>query len=140
MMIAVLAAVLATVIGTTSALAMNKLNFKGKSIFMSIMTATMVVPVVVAGAALYTTFVSGANTKTLTIGLISCNGARTMNLGDRYLLREGNPASFIVIDADSDFDALRNRAEVLTSVRNGKVLFRKKPTEFAEEMLTDKGI
>ncbi len=56
MMIAVLAAVLATVIGTTAALAMNKLNFKGKSIFMSIMIAPMVVPVVVVGAALYTTF------------------------------------------------------------------------------------
>ncbi len=140
MMIAVLAAVLATVIGTTAALAMNKLNFKGKSIFMSILIAPMVVPVVVAGAALYTTFVSGANTKTLTIDLISCNGARTMNLGDRYFLRESNPASFIVIDADSDFDALRNRVGVLTSVRNGKVLFRKKPTEFPEEMLTDKGI
>lgn len=47
------------------------------------------------------------------------------------ILMEGNPASFIVIDADSDFDALRNRAGVLMSVHNGKVLFRKKPTEFA---------
>ena len=56
MMIAVLAAVLATVIGTMGALAMNKLNFKGKSVFMSIMIAPMVVPVVVVGAALYTTF------------------------------------------------------------------------------------
>lgn len=56
MMIAVLAAVLATVIGTMGALAMNKINFKGKSVFMSIMIAPMVVPVVVVGAALYTTF------------------------------------------------------------------------------------
>lgn len=56
MMIAVLAAILATVIGTMGALAMNKLNFKGKSVFMSIMIAPMVVPVVVVGAALYTTF------------------------------------------------------------------------------------
>ena len=56
MMIAVLAAVLATVIGTMGALAMNKLNFKGKSVFMSVMIAPMVVPVVVVGAALYTTF------------------------------------------------------------------------------------
>lgn len=56
MMIAVLAAVLATVIGTMGALAMNKLNFRGKSVFMSIMIAPMVVPVVVVGAALYTTF------------------------------------------------------------------------------------
>lgn len=56
MIIAVLAAVLATVIGTMGALAMNKINFKGKSVFMSIMIAPMVVPVVVVGAALYTTF------------------------------------------------------------------------------------
>lgn len=56
MMIAVLAAVLATVIGTMGALVMNKINFKGKSVFMSIMIAPMVVPVVVVGAALYTTF------------------------------------------------------------------------------------
>lgn len=70
------------------------------------------------------------------LDLISCNGARTMNLGDEYYLKEGNPASFIVIDAVSDFDALRNRAGVLMSVRNGKVLFQKKPMEFEKEMLT----
>ncbi len=74
------------------------------------------------------------------LDLISCNGARTMNLGDRYFLKEGNPASFIVIDASSDFDALRNRAGVLMSVRNGNVLFRKKPVEFEKEMLTAHGL
>lgn len=74
------------------------------------------------------------------LDLISCNGARTMNLGDRYFLKEGNPASFIVIDASSDFDALRNRAGVLMSVRNGNVLFQKKPLEFEKEMLTAHGL
>ena len=74
------------------------------------------------------------------LDLISCNGARTMNLGDRYFLKEGNPASFIVIDASSDFDALRNRAGVLMSVRNGNVLFRKKPVEFEKKMLTAHGL
>ncbi len=74
------------------------------------------------------------------LDLISCNGARTMNLGDRYFLKEGNPASFIVIDASSDFDALRNRAGVLMSVRNGNVIFRKKPVEFEKEMLTAHGL
>lgn len=47
---------LATALGTMAALAMNKLEFKGKSLFMSIMIAPMVVPVVVVGVALYTTF------------------------------------------------------------------------------------
>ena len=74
------------------------------------------------------------------LDLISCNGARTMNLGDRYFLKEGNPANFIVIDASSDFDALRNRAGVLMSVRGGKVLFKKKPVEFEEELLTSHGL
>ncbi len=74
------------------------------------------------------------------LDLISCNGAKTMSLGDRYFLKEGNPASFIVIDAGSDFDALRNRAGVLMSVRNGKVLFKKKPTEFEKELLSSHGL
>ncbi|MGN0675594.1 MAG: ABC transporter permease [Oscillospiraceae bacterium] len=56
LIIAVVSAVLATALGTMAALAMNKLEFKGKSIFMSIMIAPMVVPVVVVGVALYTTF------------------------------------------------------------------------------------
>ena len=54
--IAVISAVIATALGTMAALAMNKLEFKGKSAFMSIMIAPMVVPVVVVGVALYTTF------------------------------------------------------------------------------------
>ena len=45
--IAVISAILATALGTMAALAMNKLEFKGKSLFMSIMIAPMVVPVVV---------------------------------------------------------------------------------------------
>lgn len=74
------------------------------------------------------------------LDLISSNGAKTLNLGESYYLREGNPASFIVIDAENDFDALRNRAGVLMSVRNGKVLFRKKPAEFYEEIPDSYGL
>ena len=68
------------------------------------------------------------------LDLISANGAKTMNLGESYFLRAGNPASFIVLDAESDFDALRRRAGVLMSVRNGKVLFKKKPAEYEAEL------
>lgn len=56
LIIAVISAVLAAALGTMAALAMNKLEFKGKSIFMSAMIAPMVVPVVVVGVALYSTF------------------------------------------------------------------------------------
>ncbi len=64
------------------------------------------------------------------LDLISANGAKAMCLGERYFIRENNPASFIVIDAVSDFDALRNRAGVLMSVRNGRVLFKKQEPTF----------
>lgn len=59
------------------------------------------------------------------LNLITANGAKALHLGDDYFLKEGNPASFIVINAENDFDALRRRAEVLMSVRNGKALFQK---------------
>lgn len=74
------------------------------------------------------------------LDLISRNGAKTMHLGDSYFIREGNPASFIVIDAENDFDALRNRAGAVMSVRKGKVLFEKKPVEYSRNVLSEYGI
>lgn len=56
LLIAIVTAVLATTIGTMAAVAMQKLEFKGKSVFMSLMIAPMVVPVIIIGVALYTTF------------------------------------------------------------------------------------
>lgn len=74
------------------------------------------------------------------LDLISRNGAKTLHLGDEYYIREGNPASFIVIDAENDFDALRNRAGAVMSVRKGKVLFEKKPVEYSRNILSEYGI
>ena len=59
------------------------------------------------------------------LDLVTVNGAKTLCLGEDYALREGNPASFIVIDADDDLDAIRRGADVLMSVRRGRILMRK---------------
>lgn len=56
LVIAVIVAVIATVIGTLAAVAMQKLNFKGKGLFMGLMISPMVIPVVIIGVALYSTF------------------------------------------------------------------------------------
>ena len=56
LLIAILTALLATAIGTMAAVAFEKLEFRGKSVFMSLMIAPMVVPVIITGVALYTTF------------------------------------------------------------------------------------
>lgn len=62
--------------------------------------------------------------------LITSNGARCLNIHDRYGLEAGKPANFIVLDESSVFDAIRNRVSVLASVRNGEFLFRRKEVEY----------
>lgn len=65
---------------------------------------------------------------------ITVNGAKTLNLGDGYSMKEGNKASFIVIDAPNEFEAVRERAGVVLSVREGETLMKKIP----EKIVVDK--
>jgi cytosine deaminase len=66
------------------------------------------------------------------LDLVTINGAKTMNITERYGIEEGKPANFIVLDAESEFEAICERAGTLASVRNGEFLYRKNPAEFAE--------
>lgn len=59
------------------------------------------------------------------LDLVTINGAKAMNLENSYGLDLGKSANFIVLDASSPYDAIRNRAECLASVRNGEFLFKK---------------
>ena len=62
--------------------------------------------------------------------LITYNGARCLNIHDKYGIEVGKDANFIVLDGDSPWDCIRRRVGVLASVRKGEFLFKKKPTEF----------
>ena len=64
------------------------------------------------------------------LDLITYNGARCLNIGDRYGLDVGKDANFIVLNGDSSFDVIRNRANVLASIRKGEYLFKQKPVEY----------
>lgn len=66
--------------------------------------------------------------------LITYNGAKCLNIQDKYGLQEGKEANFIVLDETNVFDAIRKRVPVLMSVRKGKTLFKKKPQEFEVEL------
>lgn len=57
---------------------------------------------------------------------ITVNGAKTLHLSD-YGIREGSSASFIVIDAPNEFEAVRERAGIIRSVRKGRTIFEKEP-------------
>ena len=65
---------------------------------------------------------------------VTTNGAKTMCVSD-YGFKEGNSANFVVLDADNVFDAVRNTASTILSVRNGEVIMRKQP----EKVLTEYG-
>ena len=69
--------------------------------------------------------------------MVTTNGAKAMNLQKEYGLEAGKPASFLVLDADSSFEAVRNRVGVLRSVRRGQELFTRQPAvaEVAVEFL-----
>lgn len=64
------------------------------------------------------------------LDLITYNGAKALYIQDEYGFDEGKPANFIVLDAPNEFEAIRNRAECLSSVRNGEFLFKKAKREF----------
>lgn len=59
------------------------------------------------------------------LDLITYNGAKTLNVEDQYGLEAGKPANFLVLDADTPFEAVRQRADVLASIRHGEYLFKK---------------
>ena len=53
---------------------------------------------------------------------------------ERYGLEAGKPASFLVLDADSPFEAVRQRADVLASVRDGDYLFKRPEPSYEVEL------
>jgi len=63
------------------------------------------------------------------LDLITINGAKTLNIEKNYGIKEGNQANFIVIDSESEYEAVRCQAPVIYSIRNGEVLVETKPAE-----------
>lgn len=57
---------------------------------------------------------------------VTDNGAKTMCIKD-YGIKEGNSANFVVLDETNVFDAVRNSASTILSVRHGKVIMEKQP-------------
>lgn len=61
------------------------------------------------------------------LDFITKNGAKTLSIEEGYEFKVGNCANFIVLDAPDEFTAIRERAHVIRSVRNGKTIIEKIP-------------
>lgn len=72
--------------------------------------------------------------------LITYNGAKVMQLEDQYGIEQGKPANFIVLDAYDTYEAVRERSDVLASIRSGEYLFRRasRKNEVSHALLEDK--
>lgn len=63
------------------------------------------------------------------IDLVTANSAKTLNIQDAYGIETGKPASFIVLSAENEYEAIRKQASVRYSFRNGKKIAETKPSE-----------
>lgn len=54
--------------------------------------------------------------------MVTWNGAKTLNVSDRYGVAIGKPANLIVLDANDRYDAIRRRATVRYVISQGKLL------------------
>lgn len=64
---------------------------------------------------------------------ITTNGAKTMRVDD-YGLEKGKSANFVVLSDNNVIDAVRNTSHVLLSVRQGRVIMRKKREELTTKL------
>ena len=62
--------------------------------------------------------------------MITVNPARLLML-DGYGIAEGNPANLIILDADSEFDAIRLTCDVSYVIRNGRIMCKTQPAKRA---------
>lgn len=63
------------------------------------------------------------------IDLITNNSAKTLDIEEQYGVEEGKPANLIVLEAASEYDAIRKQASVLYSIRNGEIIAETKPRD-----------
>lgn len=61
------------------------------------------------------------------LDFITVNGAKTLNIETEYGIEINNDANFIVLNAETEFQAICDRVSVLSSVRKGETLFNRIP-------------
>lgn len=59
------------------------------------------------------------------LDFVTDHSATALHLGERYGIEAGRPANLVVLDADSDYDALRRQAKEALSIRSGKIVMRR---------------
>ncbi|MCM3653820.1 cytosine deaminase [Metabacillus litoralis] len=78
---------------------------------------------------LHACHMTGYNDIVTALNLITSNGAKTLNIEENYGIKKGNKANLVVINTESEYEAVRCQSPVLYSIRNGEVIVETKPAE-----------
>ncbi|WP_413694302.1 cytosine deaminase [Psychromonas sp. KJ10-2] len=68
------------------------------------------------------------------LDLITDNGAKTLNITDRYGIEIDKPANFIILEGYDDANVIQRQGEVLWSIREGKVLTCRQPSILTQQV------
>lgn len=85
-------------------------------------------PLAAAGLLMCYAHLSGYKQISQLVDMISVNSAKTMMI-EGYGIAEGNPANLVILDAETDFDAVRLTAEALYVIRKGEIISQTKPAQ-----------
>ena len=80
-----------------------------------------------ANLLLHTAHLSGRSQAPALFDMITGKAARVLNIADDYGIEPGRPASFLVLDAVNELQALRLIPEVLYGIRKGRIITRTEP-------------
>jgi len=80
-----------------------------------------------ANLLLHTAHMSGYSQVFRLFRMITGNSAETLGVSDSYGIAPGKDASFLVLDAEDEFDAIRLQSECLWSVRRGRIVSQSVP-------------
>eukprot|EP01022_Parablepharisma_sp_SALTPOND_P017187 TRINITY_DN2694_c1_g2_i1.p1 TRINITY_DN2694_c1_g2~~TRINITY_DN2694_c1_g2_i1.p1 ORF type:complete len:1693 (+),score=399.45 TRINITY_DN2694_c1_g2_i1:31868-36946(+) len=72
--------------------------------------------------------------------MITDNSAKIMNIEDKYGIEEGKPATFVVLNADDEREAIRLMPECLYVVRDGRILAQTEPALSTVQLAAGKQI
>ncbi|WP_423220183.1 amidohydrolase family protein, partial [Burkholderia multivorans] len=61
------------------------------------------------------------------LDFVTDHSATALQLGEGYGIAVGRPANLVVLDADSDYEAVRRQAKATLSIRHGNVIMRREP-------------
>lgn len=69
------------------------------------------------------------------LDLVTDNGAKALMVGGEYGIEPGKPANLLILNAENEIETIRNLACVLYSIRQGRIILRRRPAQTDMEII-----